>query len=144
MPSYNYSFHGWDFRPLSFPPDRMDTIGRAAVDSSRARIASGLNAADSPTTALSAQYAKRKVRAGQPPIRNWRLTGALLAGMGVQQSQENSVSIGFTSVDAVKLQDLAAWNNNVERIAGISPRDEANVAAVMQAEFSEEIAERNK
>jgi PAS domain-containing protein len=144
MPSYNYSFRAWEFRPISFSADRMNTVGQAAVDSSRARIMSGLDVKDAPAMPLSRSYAKRKVRAGQPPIRNWTLTGALMASMGVQRTVLNSVSIGFTSTDAIKLQRLAAWNSRVEQMTGISPRDQANISSVMQSEFSDEVERRNR
>jgi hypothetical protein len=56
----------------------------------------------------------------------------------------NSVSIGFTSTDAIKLQRLAAWNSRVEQMTGISPRDQANISSVMQSEFSDEVERRNR
>ena len=144
MPAYRYSFRGWDFRPISFSLDRMNAIGQAAVESSRARILLGLNVNDAPARPLSKGYAKQKVRAGQPPIRNWRLTGALLASMEVQGKTLNSVSFGFTSINYAKLMKLAAWNSNVEHMTGLSPRDRDNVDRVMQTEFSQEVEEQNR
>ena len=144
MPAYKYSFPAWEFRPISFSAGRMNTVGQAAVDSSRARILAGLNVHDAPALPLSPKYAKRKVRAGQPPIRNWKLTGALLASMDVQRTEVNSVSFGFTSADTIKLQKLAAWNQNREQIMGVSPRDQANIDTSLQSEFSDEVAGSNK
>jgi hypothetical protein len=72
------------------------------------------------------------------------LTGALLNSMGVQRTQLNSVSFGFTSTDAIKLQRLAAWNSKVEQMMGISPRDQSNIDQVLQSEFTDEVARHRR
>lgn len=64
------------------------------------RLARGEDINDAPAPPLSASYAKRKLRNGKKPIRDWNRTGRTLRSLKVLRAAPNVAVIGFTQAGA--------------------------------------------
>lgn len=102
-------------------------IIEAGWDSIKHRLSRGVGSDDGPTTALNKAYARRKTRLGARPVRDLRLTGALLdneikvryaddrqaimdAGtrLGRTKARLNAELLKFSESDQAALRDQAA------------------------------------
>jgi hypothetical protein len=84
------------------------------------RLAAARTTADAPAPPLSETYAKRKIRKGAKPIRNWDFTGRLKRSMKVLSAGTNRAVIGFTDAET----NARAYINNARvRQFGVSPAD---------------------
>lgn len=137
--------------------DGMRAVALAARDSIRARILSGVNLSDAPARPLGRYYAAYKIRAGAQPIRNWKLTGALMASMGVTRCTEQYSTVGFRGEDQrmkARMQETgysykgarvrvsrlgftrvigAHWRGGAEPMFGLSPNDQHAVRRAIRS-----------
>ena len=82
-----------------FPAAEMRANMMLVRDVVRARILSGVNLQDTGARPLAPGYARYKVRHGASPVRNWRLTGALMNSMDVTRATDGYATIGFRGED---------------------------------------------
>jgi hypothetical protein len=134
----------------------MRAVALAARDSMRTRILSGVNLYDAPAPALGRYYAAYKTRAGAQPIRNWKLTGALMASMDVTRCTETYLTVGFRGEDQrtkARMQSRGmsykgervkstqwgtrrigvAWRGGAEPMFGLSPNDQHAVRRAIRS-----------
>jgi len=102
----------------------MRGIGRVLGNTVKKRIILGRTAEDQPAPSLRAKYARYKQRKGAQPIRDWKLTGRTLRGLGVTRASDNRVEVGFNDPVAAR---RAAINNRRSRQFGLSPRDQQTI-----------------
>lgn len=103
----------------------MRALALAARDSMRTRILSGVNLSDSPARPLGRYYAAYKTRAGAQPIRNWKLTGALMASMDVTRCTEQYSTVGFRGEDQrLKARRQSSGRSYKNTMFGLSPNDQ--------------------
>jgi hypothetical protein len=106
--------------PVGFSPQQMQLLGAATVEAMKARFAKGLDVQDQPAAALSRGYTRRKQRQGAAPLPDLRLTGQMLAALGVLRSAQGQCSIGFNDDQAI----IKAYvNHQRRRQIGISDGD---------------------
>ena len=109
---------------LAFTRADLVRIGAKAIESVTKRVALGLNEQDRTMKPLSASYRAKKVKMGQPGIRNMMLSGSMLGALTVVEADNNHVTVGFTRqaelAKASKNQDRSDW-------FGLSKSDEAKV-----------------
>ena len=77
----------------SFQMQRLADIGLRAV---KARVAAGIGSDDTSMRPLSKGYFIQKQKLGGEPIRNLRLTGAMLSNLTVRSADESGARIAFT------------------------------------------------
>lgn len=80
IPSTRIQYNGARVRIVGprFAADDNIAVIEAGWQSIKRRLARGINADDNPLGPLNQAYARRKIREGARPIRDLRLTGALL------------------------------------------------------------------
>jgi hypothetical protein len=115
-----------------FSQSEMQTFARTAIAEEYNRTARGINADDLPARPLGAKYAKLKQARGREPIRDLRLTGAMMASRGILESGPNAVAVGFADPRSYL---KAAVNEALEPMLGISPHDEQIVDALIHRVF---------
>jgi len=128
---------------VSFSPfstESMLTIGQVVLDHIRDRIKSVQDIHDSRALPLKDKYAEEKrkgrfVALGGPkrysglPVRDWTLRGRTLQACKVKFASQDRATIGPTSEETGKIMTA---RNRVDKMWGMSPRDnEALVAVVM-------------
>ncbi len=122
----------------------MRRFGELAIEQQKSRVLAGINVQDQPAKPLKAtrrmwsperrryvDYADYKIDHGGEPIRNMRLTGALLGSMHVTSVGEGRVRAGFTPDQNIKAHKA----QETERMFGLSPEDKGEVMSEMRAEF---------
>lgn len=140
-----------------FPADEMRANMLLVRDVVRSRILSGVNLQDAGARPLVAGYVRAKVRKGGVPIRNWKLTGALMNALDVTRSTDNYATIGFHGEDQrTKARFLQAgggyrapgkqggikrWKAGPEPMFGLSPNDRRAASGIMRASFFRRIAD---
>lgn len=125
----------------SLSPAQMQEIGREAIAEETGRIKTGTNVNDQPARPLSRIWAQQKNAAGKQPIRDLDFTGAMLRSIAVTDSGVNTVTVGF--IDSYQ-EKLAALNERIEPMLGISTRDEAVVDQRAESEFATSVEILNK
>jgi hypothetical protein len=121
----------------------MAGIGKALADSMRSRIASGIDANDQRAKPLKPGrmrkdgtykrgYPESKTARGLQPLRDWTWTGRTLRSLQVLSVNQNRGIIGF--VDAMGDQK-AHYNNQIDRMFGISPKDAVALNQAVAAVF---------
>lgn len=124
------------------PAGQMASFGEHAIAVEGRRILRGMNIYDEAAAPLTRGYARRKQRAGQPPIRNLRLTGALLAARVVTRAEDGKVRVGFGTQPEQRIK--AHTNQEREPQFGLSPLDKHEVAAEMRNEYGFRFHEANR
>jgi hypothetical protein len=113
-----------------FTSEQMAQIGSIMVDTITDRIRRAYTVEDQPAKPIVDRYAKRKIRYGRNPIRDWSWSGQTLGSFKVKRASENQVTIGFVNPTA----DLKAHVNNLrEKQFGVSPKDEEALHAAVGA-----------
>jgi hypothetical protein len=105
-----------------FTSEQMAVIGTALADSVRKRIHSGINAAGSPSKALSPRYAKTKQKKGLQNLRDWFYTGKTLASLQLLSTNENAGKVGFSNTKADRIAHVL---NATDKAFGIATTDRA-------------------
>jgi len=108
----------------------MASIGEAMRETIVARIRKGVDVNDASARALSAKYARRKMRHGRAPIRDWTgiRTNTLLQFFRVLSANENRVVLGFENAFADRVAHL---DNLSDRQFGVSPNDRKALSAIV-------------
>jgi hypothetical protein len=119
-----------------FSPDQMREIGDFARAEEITRISHGLNINDLPAKPLARWYARRKQKAGGQPVRDLRLTGAMLRAREVTGAETNQAVLSFT--DPAQ-EAKAEANERIEPMFGISPQSKRDLDAHMEEQFAESV-----
>lgn len=113
---------------LGFSAPQMRIVAEAAARAEEDRWRRGQNVHDLAAKPLSARYARRKQRKGGSPIRDMRLTGALITAHQPTRITENYAVVDFSSAQ----QSEKAWiNQEIEEMVGLSPADKILVSQVI-------------
>lgn len=128
--------------PQFIRPGQLRMVGQTVVIPTMvARITQGLDVTDSPARSLSAPYIKAKTRRGRSAIPDLNYSGDLLRDLGVLSSQDMKLMIGFHSpLSVIK----AIANQARRRQIGLSPTDQAVVAAAIRDIVSQNLAESRR
>jgi len=117
------------FVVAGYSAEQMVQMGNGLIEEAiRPRIRSGHTVQDAPAPALSAKYAKRKIRAGKQPIRDWTLTGRTLRSMKVLTAGPNRAVIGLTDAETNR---RAFFNNRRSQQFGVSPNDRGKLPRIV-------------
>ena len=124
-----------------YTSDEMLGFGQLLADTIRARIQSGRNIYDQAAAPLKPAlpgrrgYPDFKVVRGLQPIRDWIWTGHTLRCLKVLTVNENRAVIGFLDEAfpgrTQTAAEIAFWNNQIEHMWGVSPRDRMPVVEAM-------------
>jgi hypothetical protein len=116
-----------------YTSDEMQGFGQLLADTIRARIQSGRNIYDQAAAPLKPGRDRRrgypdlKAARGLQPIRDWTWTGHTLRCLKVLTVNENRAVIGFLDEAfpgrTQTASEIAFWNNQIEHMWGVSPRD---------------------
>ena len=129
-----------------FAPEDMLGAGQVVCDANFARWDQGLNTMDLPAKPLAPGYAKFKSQHGAKPIRDLRYSGILrrcLKPLSADQRRVVCGAVEFTHPLPVRLRpgkkgqpavtrqltinEILSFNQGIERMWGISPRDSEQV-----------------
>ena len=120
-----------------FTAQEMQGFAQLLADTIRKRIQSGQNIYDQAATPLKPAQAGRrgypdyKAAHGLQPIRDWTWTGHTMRCLKVLTATENRAVIGFLDEAlpgrSQTASQLAFWNNQSERMWGVSPADRDKV-----------------
>jgi hypothetical protein len=124
-----------------YTADEMQGFGQLLADTIRARIQSGQNIYDQAAAPLKPGkpgrrgYPDNKSARGLQPIRDWTWSGHTMRCLKVLTVNENRAVLGFLD-EAMPgrgqtASQIAFWNNQRERMWGVSPRDRAAVVAAI-------------
>jgi len=123
-----------------FSQEQMHEIGQFSVDGELQRLGHGINAQDQPSRPLKPSYAKQKEKAGAQPVRDLRLTGAMLTARQVTEVSDNTVTVGFTD----PLQEAkAAHNEQIEPMLGVSPENKRQLDEYVHETFRANVRKIN-
>ncbi len=121
-------------------PDDVRTLASTAIATEERRIGTATNVHDQPAKALNPAYAREKTREGAQPIRDYRLTGALLFSRQITSSADHAAAIGFSdSLQEAKAEQIETY----EQMFGLSPRDELAVGQEVQELMELELSRAN-
>jgi hypothetical protein len=119
-----------------FSPEQMRDIADFSRAAEVDRISQGLNVNDEPAKPLQSGYSLQKRKAGARPVRDLRLTGAMLESRRVIESGENTATVAFDDeAQAAK----AARNEAIEPMLGISPASAPAINEYVRREFAESV-----
>jgi hypothetical protein len=116
-------------------------FGELLADTIRARIQSGQNIYDQAASPLKPGrdghrgYPDLKAARGLKPIRDWTWSGHTLRCLKVLVVNENRATLGFLDETfpgrTQTASEIAFWNNQIEHMWGLSPRDRDVVVQAM-------------
>jgi hypothetical protein len=124
----------------SFDHSQLDELANTAIAAEGARLAQAININDQPARELTDKYAKAKAKKGARPIRDLRLTGAMMGSRGILDTQDNSVTVGFHAQDQIA---KAAINESREKMLGPSAADQIEVRDRAHEIFAQNIRRLN-
>jgi hypothetical protein len=78
----------------------MMGIGQVMLDAKLDRIRQARDSNDGPAPPLVDRYARRKIRRGRAPIRDWTWRGLTLGSAKVKTASDDRVTIGFVNAQA--------------------------------------------
>jgi len=124
-----------------FTADEMQGFGQLLADVIRKRIQSGQNIHDQAAAPLKPGlpgrrgYPDFKAAHGLQPIRDWTWTGHTMRCLKVLTANPNRAVLGFLD-EALPgrtqtASQIAFWNNQTERMWGVSERDRAAVVPLI-------------
>lgn len=132
--------HAPDIVLPTLTPDDVHTLAQTAIRTEEHRIGTATNVHDQPAKALNPAYAREKVRKGAQPVRDYRLTGALLSSRDVVSSGDHAAAIGFSdSLQEAKAEQIETY----EQMFGLSPRDELAVGQEVEDLMELELSRAN-
>jgi len=107
-----------NFEYIPISGEQKTELARVLANSIRDRIRRGHDVNDQPAPPLSQKYARRKIRLGRQPIRDWTLTGTTMRALGPVTMSDGRFAVGFNDARAAK---IAALNNSRSQQFGMSP-----------------------
>lgn len=105
-----------------FTSEQMADIGDVVLTSIKDRIVQAVDTNDNQAKPLTDKYAKRKMKYGRSPVRDWTFTGRTLGSLKVKSANENKVRIGAINERA---DMVIGVQNRANRLWGLSPKDDA-------------------
>jgi len=109
-------------QPAKLDHGELTTIGQHMVAAQKDRWSRAINAEGNPAKKLSVKYffIKRRIRGGNP-VRDYHLTGTLLANFQLRRAMEGQIRAEPTSR---KARDEASGAESIEQMIGFAGSDQ--------------------